>query len=288
MTVFEKDRAGAPLRTRTRIAARKGGAVVRDRAAAVALPAAVGMAVIGAWQLYVGTSRISPLTLPGPFAVAKAMRNDAGQLAAGSWVTIQELAAGSLISMVLGFAIGAAIHLSPIAEKAMVPWMIVSQMIPLPALAPLFVIWTGFDIRPKLMLIAVVGFFPIAVNTVDGLRAADPALLDLLKTMRAGAWRRFLIAQLPAALPMIFSGLRVAATFAILGAVFGEWVGSNAGLGYLVLSYNTQLATADMLGVVVVLSAIGVALFALLNVIERLSLPWYHAGRRGAGIGGRS
>jgi ABC-type nitrate/sulfonate/bicarbonate transport system permease component len=131
------------------------------------------------------------------------------------------------------------------------------------------------------MLIALVCFFPIAVAMIDGLRAADPALLDVLRTMRASRWERFWMAQLPAALPATFSGLRVAAAFAVLGAVFGEWVGSNAGLGYLIIAFNSQLKTADMLGVVAVLSLIGVALYSSVTLVERLVLPWYHAERRG-------
>ena len=142
-------------------------------------------------------------------------------------------------------------------------------------LAPIVVVWTGIDIRPKLIVIALVTFFPIAVNTVDGLKSADPELLNLLRTLGAGRWRRFRVAQLPAALPFLFSGLKVAAALCVVGAVFAEWVGSSNGLGYLILIYNNQTETTAMFATVLALSLLGVALFFLVAAIERLALPWY-------------
>jgi ABC-type nitrate/sulfonate/bicarbonate transport system permease component len=158
---------------------------------------------------------------------------------------------------------------------------VISQTIPIPAIAPLFVIWTGFDIRPKLIVIALTTFFPIAVNTIDGLRSADPELLDLLRTLGAGPLQRFRIAQLPAAMPFIFSGLKVAAALSVIGAVFAEWVGSSSGLGNLILTFNNQTATARMFAAVVALSLIGVVLFFAVAGLERLALPWYQERRPG-------
>jgi ABC-type nitrate/sulfonate/bicarbonate transport system permease component len=149
-------------------------------------------------------------------------------------------------------------------------------MIPIPALAPIVVLWTGFDIRPRLIVIALVSFFPVAVNTIDGLRATDPELVGLLRTLGAGRWSIFRIARLPNALPYVFSGLRVAAAFAVIGAVFAEWVGtSSGGLGYLILSYSSQTLTADVFAAVVVLAVIGVAMFGLVGLAERLLIPWW-------------
>ncbi|MBJ7332227.1 MAG: ABC transporter permease subunit, partial [Solirubrobacteraceae bacterium] len=146
--------------------------------------------------------------------------------------------------------------------------------------APIFVIWTGFDLRPKVMVIALVAFFPISVSTIDGLKVAEPDLLHLLRTFGAGRWQRFRVAQLPAALPSVFSGLKVAAALAVVGAVFGEWVGSSEGLGYLILTFNNQVATADMFATIAVLAVIGMALFGAVLLAERLLLPWYHGERR--------
>ncbi len=142
------------------------------------------------------------------------------------------------------------------------------------AIAPVIVLWTGFDLRPKVIVIALVSFFPIAVNTADGLRSTDPDLLDLLRTLGAGRWQRFRTAELPASLPFLFSGLKVAAALAVIGAVFAEWVGTDAGLGYLILTLNNQLATAEMFATIAVLAAIGIGLFGLVRLAERLLVPW--------------
>jgi ABC-type nitrate/sulfonate/bicarbonate transport system permease component len=257
--------------------------VARGRILTVVLPIVTAVVVIGGWELYVRISGISALSLPSPFVVGDRLVANAPLLAANTWTTLQSVLLGFLVAVALGVAVAAAVHASKNLERAITPWLIVSQMIPLPAIAPLFVLWTGFDIRPRLMLIALVCFFPIAVSMIDGLRAADPALLDVLRTMRASRRQRFFMAQLPAALPAAFSGLRIAAAFAVLGAVFGEWVGSNSGLGYLIIAFNSQLRTADMLGVVAVLSLLGISLYGLVTLIERLVLPWYHDERRTAG-----
>jgi ABC-type nitrate/sulfonate/bicarbonate transport system permease component len=164
---------------------------------------------------------------------------------------------------------------SRLAERAIYPWLVGSQMIPIPVLAPVVVLWTGFDIRPKLIIVALVTFFPIAVNTIDGLRATDPELVGLLRTLGAGRRQVLRIARLPNALPYVFSGLRVAAAFAVLGAVFAEWVGSTNGLGVLILDYGNETATADVFAVVVVLAAIGIAMFAAVGVVERVVVPWW-------------
>jgi ABC-type nitrate/sulfonate/bicarbonate transport system permease component len=260
-------------------------AVTRGRILTVVLPIAAAVVVVGGWELYVRVSGISALSLPSPFLVGERLIANAPLLAANTWTTLQSVLLGYLVAVVLGALVAAAVHASKNLERAITPWLIVSQMIPLPAIAPLFVLWTGFDIRPRLMLIALVCFFPVAVSMIDGLRAADPALLDVLRTLKATRRQRFFMAQLPAALPATFSGLRIAAAFAVLGAVFGEWVGSNSGLGYLIIAFNSQLRTADMLGVVVVLSMLGIALYGLVTLIERLVLPWYHDERRKAAAG---
>jgi ABC-type nitrate/sulfonate/bicarbonate transport system permease component len=129
-------------------------------------------------------------------------------------------------------------------------------------------------------VIALVCFFPIAVNTIDGLRAVEPELLNLLRTLGASRLQRFRMARAPAALPFVFSGLKVAAAFSVLGAVFGEWVGANAGLGYEILILNNQSATADMFAVIALLSIVGIAMFALVATAERLVLPWYLEARQ--------
>jgi ABC-type nitrate/sulfonate/bicarbonate transport system permease component len=242
-------------------------------------PLLVAVVLIGGWQAYVAVTNINEILLPPPSRVATAFWSDKSLLASDAWVTIREIVYGYLLAVALGVGLAILIHSSRKAERALYPWLVVSQVVPIVAVAPVFVLWTGFDIRPKLMVIALVCFFPIAVNTIDGLRAVEPELLNVLRTLGASRLQLFRMARAPAALPFVFSGLKVAAAFSVLGAVFGEWVGANAGLGYEILILNNQSATADMFAVIVLLSVIGIAMFALVATAERLLLPWYYGAR---------
>jgi ABC-type nitrate/sulfonate/bicarbonate transport system permease component len=215
--------------------------------------------------------------------VASAVYDDRHLLLSSGWTTVKEILLGYAVAVAAGVGIAMVVATSRLVERALYPWLVASQMVPVPAIAPIVVIWTGFDIRPKLIVIALVTFFPIAVNTIDGLKSTDPELLDLLRTLGAGRWRRFRVAALPSAMPFLFSGLRVGAALAVIGAVFAEWVGSASGLGYLILTFNQQAATAEMFACIVVLTVIGLALFFAVGVAERLALPWYHEGGRGLG-----
>jgi ABC-type nitrate/sulfonate/bicarbonate transport system permease component len=253
---------------------------LRTASARILLPLAVAAAVLGGWQLYVALSGINEILLPPPTKVASALWSNRSLLATDAWVTIREIVYGFLLAGAFGVPLAMLIHSSRTIERALYPWLVVSQMVPIPAVAPIFVLWTGFDIRPKLMVIALVCFFPIVVNTIDGLRAVEPELLDLLRTLGASRLQRFRLARLPAALPFVFSGLKVSAAFSVLGAVFGEWVGANSGLGYEILVLNNQSATAEMFGVIALLSVIGIGMFTVVSSLERLMLPWYFEARR--------
>ncbi len=262
----------------------------RERLLRIGAPIAFAVVVLGLWQLYASVSDIRESSLPKPTQVIEALWTTRAILIENAWVTIQEILAGYSVAILVGVGLAILIRTSKVIERAIYPWLVVSQMVPIPAIAPIIVIWTGFDIRPKIIVIALVSFFPIAVNTIDGLKAVDPNLLKLLRTLRAGPWQRFRMAQLPAALPFIFSGLKVAAAFSVIGAVFAEWVGASEGLGHLILVLNNQTATTEMFAVIIVLALIGIALFAIVSLLERLLLPWYHEERRedGAADGGSS
>ena len=263
---------GGRLEPRPR-AARGRAAIARQ----VLPPLAFGVILIGAWELAVALSGVRESIVPGPWTVARALARDRSLLLSGAATTLAEIAAGYGIAVVVGVALAVAVSSSRLVERALYPWLVVSQVVPIPVLAPILVVWTGIDIRPKLIVIALVTFFPIAVNTIDGLRATDPELVGLLRTLGAGRWAVFRVARLPTALPYLFSGLRVAAAFSVIGAVFAEWVGSVSGLGALVLSYDSQAAIADELAVVVVLAVIGVALFTAVGLVERIVAPWWQA-----------
>jgi ABC-type nitrate/sulfonate/bicarbonate transport system permease component len=273
--------------TGTRLALALGGRLeprpraVRGRrqriAGRVLPPLLAGVMLLAVWQVYVALSGVREGTFPSPVEVARALVRDRSLLLSSAWTTLSEILLGYGVAIVVGIALAIAVSSSRLVERAIYPWLVVSQMIPIPAIAPVVVLWTGFDIRPKLIVIALVTFFPIAVNTIDGLRATDSELVGLLRTLGAGRWEILRIARLPCALPYVFSGLRVSAAFAVIAAVFAEWVGSTSGLGVLILDYGNQAATADVFATVVVLAVIGVALFAAVGIAERLAVPWWQA-----------
>jgi ABC-type nitrate/sulfonate/bicarbonate transport system permease component len=277
--------AAHPVRVATRLRerVRRGPARNRrERTLRIVAPIVFSVLVIGVWELYCVASGVSAETLPKPQQVWDALVEQRSLLLDASWRTIQAVLIGFACAVVVGVALGAAIHASRVVEAAVYPWLVVTQMIPIPAVAPIFVIWFGFDIRPKVLVVALVAFFPVVVNTVDGLRAVDPEMVSLLRTLGASRRRIYRVARLPAALPFIFSGMKVAAAFSVIGAVFGEWVGTfvgEEGLGSLILQFNNQSATAEMFACIVVLAVVGIALFLLVGLAERLTLPWYHQAR---------
>jgi len=245
---------------------------------------AVGFSVLvlAGWQLGTAWSGISPLLLPSPLQVAQSLGRNAGLLASNAVVTVQEILLGFALSAVGGAALGILLNASRLAERAVYPWLVASQMVPIVAVAPILVVWFGFTIVPKVLVVALVGFFPVVVNTLDGLKATDPELITLVRTLGMSRWRIMRTVRIPSALPYVFSGLKVAMAFSVVGAVFGEWVGSSAGLGYLMLALNNQLATVDLFAAVFVLSALVIALFFLVGLVERLVIPWHHRARQAA------
>ena len=261
---------GGRLEPRPRAGLRGRGLVAQ-----VVPPLVLGVALVALWQGYVAVSGVHEGILPSPLEVARALVRDRSLLVSAAGTTLSEVLLGYAIAIVVGVGLAVVVSSSRLAERAIYPWLVGSQMIPIPVLAPVVVLWTGFDIRPKLIIVALVTFFPIAVNTIDGLRATDPELVGLLRTLGAGRRQVLRIARVPNALPYLFSGLRVSAAFAVIGAVFAEWVGSTSGLGVLILDYSNQTETADVFAAVVVLAVIGVALFAAVGIVERLAVPWW-------------
>jgi ABC-type nitrate/sulfonate/bicarbonate transport system permease component len=261
---------GGRLEPRPRAAHKRGGVAWR-----VLPPLVFGFVLLLVWQGYVAVSGVRQGIVPSPVEVARALVRDRGVLLSSAGTTLSEILLGYGVAVLLGVMLAIVVSSSRVIGRAIYPWLVVSQMVPIPAIAPVVLLWTGFDIRPKLIVIALVTFFPIAVNAIDGLRATDPDLVGLLRTLGAGRGDILRIARLPSALPYVFSGLRVAAAFAVLGAVFAEWAGASSGLGYLVLSYNSQALTADVFAVVVVLAVIGVAMFLAVGIAERVTVPWW-------------
>ena len=197
-----------------------------------------------------------------------------------TWVTLQEVLAGFALSVAAGVAFAVVLHLSPTMRRAFYPLLVASQTVPIVVLAPILVVWLGFGIGPKLAIIALICFFPVTVNTLDGLGAVDPDLMKMMRTLDASRWQTLRRIEAPTALPYLFSGAKIAVAIAVIGAVFGEWAGSSSGLGHLIQEASAQLQTDRTFAAVVVLSAIAITLFALLAALERRIAWWGPNGPR--------
>ncbi|MEA2161854.1 MAG: putative hydroxymethylpyrimidine transport system permease protein [Solirubrobacteraceae bacterium] len=243
-------------------------------------PLALLATLLGAWELYVDLGGVDGVILSAPHQIAQAIADDRSLLWSNFLVTFQEVIFGIAVAAVVGVALAVVIHLSASLRGAAYPLVVASQTIPVVLLAPLLMLWFGFGILPKVIVVALVSFFSIVVTTLDGLAGVDPQLLKLMRTFDASRWRTLRSVEFPAALPGVFTGTKIAVAVAVIGAVIGEMTGgSNAGLGYLFLLSINQLLTPRAYAAVVILSIFAIALFALLTLAERLALPWAYEPR---------
>lgn len=226
------------------------------------------------WQVAVTLTEIPQWLVPAPTDVAVALIEDRELLLQNALVTLQEVLIGFALAVIGGLGCGIAITRSPMLDRALYPLIIASQTVPIPAIAPLLLVWFGYGLLPKVLVTALVGFFPLVVSTVEGVRSTDRDLVNLLRAFGAPPNRVFRLAELPSAMPAIFAGARIAAAICVIGAVFGELVGAKAGLGYLLTRSIAQFETPRMVAAIVLLALMGSALFAMVGVVERLVLPW--------------
>ncbi|MBB5789773.1 ABC transporter permease [Jiangella mangrovi] len=217
--------------------------------------------------------------VPTPGDVANELVTEREMLARHTWVTTYETVVGFLLAAVIGMLAAVVIVYSPTLEKALYPLILFAQVIPKIAIAPILVVWFGFGPMPKVILAVLIAFFPIVVSGVAGLRSTDPELLDLSATMGASRWKTFRKIRFPNALPHLLSGLKVAVTLAVVGAVVGEFVGADEGLGYVLLLASGNLNSSLLFADLILMSALGVVLFVLVEAAEALLIPW-HASRR--------
>tara|TARA_Y100000310_G_scaffold337609_2_gene425148 strand:- start:123 stop:959 length:837 start_codon:yes stop_codon:yes gene_type:complete len=245
---------------------------------------AIVAGIIVVWEGYVRVFDIEKWLLPAPSAVVATIGDSAGMLARHSWVTLEEIAVGFALALAAGVVLASAIGLSRTVERALYPFVIASQTIPIIVIAPMLLIWVGYGLAPKVIVVALISFFPIVVNMADGLKSADPDVVALMRTLGANRWQVFVKIQAPTSLPYLFSGMRVAIAVSVIGAVIGEWVGSSEGLGYLMIRSKPQFLTERVFAAIVILSAMGVGLFALVGIVERFALPWQRGTRGQQGI----
>lgn len=235
---------------------------------------ALAAALVGAWELYADLGPVDSFLLPAPHQVARALADDRDLLWSNLLVTAREVALGLAVALLAALALSVAIHLVAAVRRTVYPLVLASQTVPVVIVAPLLVTWFGYGMGPKVGIVALVCFFPVVVGILDGLSGIDPDLVKLLRTLDATRWQIFVRAELPWSLPGAFSGARIAVTVACIGAVLAEYSGSEAGLGRVIQQATPQFQTARAYAAVIVLSALALALFELLNLLQRRVLAW--------------
>ncbi len=275
----------------TRRPARKtaGGIVaeaVRDGATAVTrnLPAAIFfLSLLAAWQVFVTVRHVTEFILPSPLAILGTTQRYFPLLLRHTWTTTYEIGLGFVAGNVIAVVLAVLIANSRLVERALYPLIIASQTVPKVAIAPLFLVWFGSGVAPKVIITAVVCFFPTVVNTVQGLKATDENAVDLLKLVAASRLQVFTKLQFPNALPYFFAGLKISIALAVIGAIIGEWVGANSGLGYVIM-YSTQTLRTDfMFAALLLVSVLGMVLYMMVVLLERL-LCWRASDRPIGGL----
>lgn len=237
------------------------------------LSLAVGLAL---WEAAARLSGLPAYILPGPGAVARRL----GTVLADGWllrhtaVTLGEVLGGLALGLVVATTLGYLIAKSPLLERVLTPYIVASQAVPIVAIAPLLVLWFGVGLRSKVLISALIVFFPLLINTVLGLRSVEPDLRDLMRSLRATRWQLLLKLEVPAALPVWLGGLRVGATLAVVGAVVGEFVGADRGLGFLINFGRGQYDTALVFVAAGTLVLLALALYGAVAALERVLLAW--------------
>ncbi|MGH9244164.1 MAG: ABC transporter permease [Acidimicrobiales bacterium] len=230
--------------------------------------------IMVAWQLATWLFDVPRYIIPPPLEIGHRMVVDQSVLAEHALVTLAAIAGGFIGAVVVGVALGALLAFSRTAERILYPLLVFSQSIPKVAIAPLFVVWFGFGMMPKVVVALLIAFFPIVIATVVGLKGTSIELIYLLRSMGAGRFKIFKLIQLPNALPSVFGGLKVGITMAVVGAVVGEFVGADRGLGYLIQVARGSFDTVLLFAAIVELSFLAIVLFLLIQVIERRLLRW--------------
>jgi NitT/TauT family transport system permease protein/putative hydroxymethylpyrimidine transport system permease protein len=244
------------------------------------LPALLVAGLVGIWQIAASTGALAdalhldPFLVPSPAEIAESLWQSRSLLAENAWVTLREVLLGFGCAVVAGLLFAIALHLSETLRLAFYPLLVASQTVPIVAIGPILVVWLGYGIAPKLWIVALICFFPITVNTLDGLRSVDPEATKMMRSLDASRQQILRRVEAPSALPYFFSGAKIAVTVAVIAALFGEWAGANSGLGVLIRQDSAQLETARVFAAVLVLSAMAVALFALLALAERRVVNW--------------
>jgi len=251
-----------------------------------AYPLLTTLALFVAWEAVARLGAISPFLLPAPSEVVVTSIRELPLLLHMSFYTAGEFLLGFLLAVVVGLPLGALIVYARPVEQALYPLLVAFQTVPKAAIAPIFIVWLGTGITSKVLIAFAIAFFPIVIDTVVGLRSAQPETIYLVRSMGANAFQVFWFVRFPNALPAIFGGLKVASTLAVVGAIVGEFVSADKGLGYLVLVANGELNTRLVFACVLMLTVLGIAFFFLIEALERFVVRWHVSARQLEATGG--
>jgi NitT/TauT family transport system permease protein len=241
--------------------------------------------LVAGWDLAIRLFHIPAYQVPAPYDVLVTLREEWPNLLAQAWPTTLATLCGFALSAAFGIPVAMLIAGSATVEDYVYPLLVFSQSIPKIAIAPLFVVWFGFGLLPKVLSAFLLGFFPVVVSSVQGFKSVDPDMFDLVRALQANRWQIFRIVSVPHALPSIFAGLKVSITLAVVGAVVGEFVGANSGIGFVLQRSIGNFELPMMFAALLVLALIGVVLFWLIDLIERLLIPWHASQRQNFVIG---
>ena len=249
--------------------------LVRSRPQIVLIPA-VFVLFVGLWEWGVHQWNVPAFIAPAPSAVARSLVAGirSGVYLDHFWVTLGEALAGFVIAAVTGIAVGAGIAQFRLVERTVYPYLVALQTLPKIAIAPLIIVWAGFGLSSKVIIAALVSFFPVLVNVIVGLKTIDQGKLELMRSLRASRWQTFRLVTFPNALPFVFAGLDIAVVFSVLGAIVGEFVGAQRGLGNLILQFNVTLDIAGVFAVLILLAVLGIALHLAMQAVERRVIFW--------------
>ena len=253
---------------------------IAESISGIALPAAVLAVFLLLWEMAVLLFRIEKWILPKPTDIFITLFEMRGTLGVHVLQTLTEAVLGLLIAAAAGVAIAILIDLSLWIRKAVEPLLVLSQTVPIIALAPLLIIWFGFGILPKVIVTALVCFFPIAINLADGFSQADRDMIKLMKTMGANKRQLFLKVKIPASMPYFFSGLKIAGTYSVMGAVIGEWLGASQGLGIILTRSSQSFLTEKVFAIIIVIVALSLVIFAVIESLARAAMPWKYKANK--------
>ncbi len=267
-TQREEASARARRASRTRLVARYAPGIL--------LP----LLVLAGWQLYASAANVAPTVLPTPTRIADQLYQFRQVAWENTWQTLKETLIGFSVSVVVALLVAVLMDQVAWLRRSLYPMLIASQTIPVIAIAPLMIIWFGFGLLPKVLLIVLVTFFPIVVALLDGFAATEREAMDLLRTMGASRLQIFRLVRFPGAMPQMFTGLRISATYAVLAAIFAEYVGAYQGLGIWMSTSKSSFRTDLVFGAITISALISVSLFMLIGLVARIVMPWYYAARK--------